>query len=112
MSPLAALVRKEVRVELRSLQGTVAAAMLVLALLLLLRFTLTNDEIARARLAPAILWSVLLFAGLGLLTHTALREGDRGTGEMLRPPRPAAPETMAAEGMLISYVDPACAAPA
>jgi|TARA_B100000809_G_C15107108_1_gene519152 heme exporter protein B len=84
VSPLAALVRKEVRVELRSLQGTVAAAMLVLALLLLLRFTLTNDEIARARLAPAILWSVLLFAGLGLLTHTALREGDRGTGEMLR----------------------------
>ena len=83
MSPLAALVRKEVRVELRSLQGTVAAAMLVLALLLLLRFTLTNDEIARARLAPAILWSVLLFAGLGLLTHTALREGDRGTGEMM-----------------------------
>lgn len=83
MSPLAALVRKEVRVELRSLQGTIAAAMLVLALLLLLRFTLTNDEIARARLAPAILWSVLLFAGLGLLTHTALREGDRGTGEMM-----------------------------
>ena len=31
MSPLAALVRKEVRVELRSLQDTVAAAMLVLA---------------------------------------------------------------------------------
>ena len=84
MSPLMALVRKELRVELRSLQGTVAAGMLMLALLLLLRFTLTNDEIAQARLAPAIIWSVLLFAGLGLLTHTALREGDRGTGEMLR----------------------------
>ena len=74
MSPLTALVRKELRVELRSLQGTVAAGMLMLALLLLLRFTLTNDEIAQARLAPAIIWSVLLFAGLGLLTHTALRE--------------------------------------
>jgi hypothetical protein len=33
-----ALVRKELRVELRSLQGTVAAGMLMLALLLLLRF--------------------------------------------------------------------------
>ncbi len=84
MNPLTTLVAKELRVELRSLQGTVGAAMVALFVLLALRLTLTNDEVDAGRLAPGILWTATLFAGVALLNHTTQRDAARGTREVLR----------------------------
>ena len=66
MKAAAAIFLNEIKIEFRSLQGLVASGMISLVLLFALRFTLSSEDIDQAQLAPGILWSAVIFSGMGL----------------------------------------------
>ena len=81
MNSIKVLIRKELKVEFRSLQGLVASAMLSFMILMSLRFSVTDSIILQN---SGILWASILLTGLGLLTHISTRESERGTVDLLR----------------------------
>ena len=81
MNPIQVLIRKELKVEFRSLQGLVASAMLSFMILMSLRFSVTDSLILQN---SGILWASILLTGLGLVTHISTRESERGTVDLLK----------------------------
>ncbi|MCS5649699.1 MAG: heme exporter protein CcmB [Dehalococcoidia bacterium] len=81
MNPIQVLIRKELKVEFRSLQGLVASAMLSFMILMSLRFSVTDSIILQN---SGILWASILLTGLGLVTHISTRESERGTVDLLK----------------------------
>ena len=78
MNPIIVLIRKELRVEFRSLQGIVASAMLSFMILMSFKFSMALDSSFEG---SGILWASILLTGLGLITHISTRESERGTLE-------------------------------
>ena len=81
MNSIKVLIRKELKVEFRSLQGLVASAMLSFMILMSLRFSVTDSIILQN---SGILWASILLTGLGLVTHISTRESERGTVDLLK----------------------------
>ena len=81
MNPILVLIRKELKVEFRSLQGIVASAMLSFMILMSFKFSMTLDSSFEG---SGVLWSSILLTGLGLITHISTRESERGTFELLK----------------------------
>ena len=81
MNPIIVLIRKELRVEFRSLQGIVASAMLSFMILMSFKFSMALDSSFEG---SGILWASILLTGLGLITHISTRESERGTFELLK----------------------------
>ena len=81
MNPIIVLIRKELKVEFRSLQGIVASAMLSFMILMSFKFSMYDNSILEG---SGILWSSILLTGLGLITHISTRESERGTFELLK----------------------------
>ncbi len=65
MNPIQVLIRKELKVEFRSLQGLVASAMLSFMILMSLRFSVIDSIILQN---SGILGASILLTGLGLVT--------------------------------------------
>ena len=81
MNPLIVLIRKELKVEFRSLQGIVSSALLSFMILMTFKFSMFLDSSFEG---TGVLWSVILLTGLGLITHISTRESERGTFELLK----------------------------
>ena len=81
MNPLIVLIRKELKVEFRSLQGIVSSALLSFMILMTFKFSMFLDSNFEG---TGVLWSVILLTGLGLITHISTRESERGTFELLK----------------------------
>ena len=81
MNPLIVLIRKELKVEFRSLQGIVSSALLSFMILMTFKFSMFLDSSFEG---TGVLWSVILLTGLGLNTHISTRESERGTFELLK----------------------------
>ena len=81
MNPILVLLKKELRVEFRTLQGIVPAALLSFMILMSLKFSIMDSVVIEK---SGILWVSILLTGLGLITHTATREIERRTIETLK----------------------------
>jgi len=81
LNPLIVLIRKELKVEFRSLQGIVSSALLSFMILMTFKFSMSLDSSFEG---TGVLWSVILLTGLGLITHISTRESERGTFELLK----------------------------
>ena len=81
MNPILVLLKKELRIEFRTLQGIVPAALLSFMILMSLKFSIMDSAVIEK---SGILWVSILLTGLGLITHTATREIERRTIEMLK----------------------------
>ncbi len=78
-----AVVRKELRTELRSRSATFTAFMLSVATVFTLAFAFYG-RLLTAPAAAGMLWAALLFAGVGTLTRAFVAEEEQGTGDLLR----------------------------
>lgn len=81
MNPIIVMIRKELRVEFRSLQGIVASAMLSFMILMSFKFSMMVESTFDG---SGVLWASILLTGLGLITHISTRESERGTFELLK----------------------------
>ena len=81
MNPIVILIKKELRVELRSLQGIVASSMLSFMILMSFKFSIVTNSLITG---SGILWASILLTGLGLITHISTREVERGTLDILK----------------------------
>ena len=81
MNPITVLLKKELKVEFRSLQGIIPSALLSFMILMSLKFSIMDQAVIEK---SGILWVSILLTGLGLITHTATREMERKTIETLR----------------------------
>jgi heme exporter protein B len=81
---LAALVLKDLRLELRRRETVAGVLVFVLLVLVLFQFALDLERAEAARLAPGLLWITLLFAGLLALGRAFAAEHDQGTLDGLR----------------------------
>ena len=81
MNPILVLLKKELRIEFRTLQGIVPAALLSFMILMSLKFSIMDTAVIEK---SGILWVSILLTGLGLITHTATREIERRTIEEIR----------------------------
>ena len=81
MNPILVLLKKELKVEFRTLQGIVPAALMSFMILMSLKFSITDSVVTEK---SGILWVSVLLTGLGLITHTATREIERRTIETLK----------------------------
>jgi ABC-type transport system involved in cytochrome c biogenesis permease component len=81
MNPIIVLIKKELKVELRSLQGIVASSMLSFMILMSFKFSIVTNSLLTS---SGILWSSILLTGLGLITHISTREVERGTLDLLK----------------------------
>ena len=81
MNPILVLLKKELRVEFRTLQGIVPAALLSFMILMSLKFSVMESVVIEK---SGILWVSILITGLGLISHTATREIERRTIETLK----------------------------
>lgn len=102
-SPLATLLAKDLRRELRSKESLLAGLLLVALAFLA---TLFADPATDARTVTAILWTPLLFATVALLGRGFANEFDRGTITLLR----SAPVALALHGWSRTIVHLAVAA--
>lgn len=84
---LAALVLKDLRLELRRRETVAGVLVFVLLVLVLFQFALDLERAEAARLTPGLLWITLLFAGLLALGRAFAAEYDQGTldGLLLAP---------------------------
>ncbi len=78
MSAFAAVLRKDLRLELRSGQSTIALFALSLLILVVLVFTLNPNPVERAGTAAGALWVALVFAGMLGATRALLSENENG----------------------------------
>jgi ABC-type transport system involved in cytochrome c biogenesis permease component len=81
MNPIIVLIKKELKVELRSLQGIVASSMLSFMILMSFKFSIVTNSLITG---SGILWASILLTGLGLITHISTREVERGTLDLLK----------------------------
>ena len=81
MNPILVLLKKELKVEFRTLQGIVPAALMSFMILMSLKFSIMDSVVIDK---SGILWVSVLLTGLGLITHTATREIERRTIETLK----------------------------
>jgi len=81
MNPIVVLIKKELKVELRSLQGIVASSMLSFMILMSFKFSIVTNSLITG---SGILWASILLTGLGLITHISTREVERGTLDLLK----------------------------
>ena len=81
MNPILVLLKKELKVEFRTLQGIVPAALMSFMILMSLKFSIMDSAVIEK---SGILWVSVLLTGLGLITHTATREIERRTIETLK----------------------------
>ncbi|MDG1544506.1 MAG: heme exporter protein CcmB [archaeon] len=81
MNPIVVLIKKELKVELRSLQGIVASCMLSFMILMSFKFSIVSNSLVTG---SGILWASILLTGLGLITHISTREAERGTLDILK----------------------------
>jgi len=81
MNPIVILIKKELKVELRSLQGIVASSMLSFMILMSFKFSIVTNSLITG---SGILWASILLTGLGLITHISTREVERGTLDLLK----------------------------
>ena len=81
MNPIIVLIKKELKVELRSLQGIVASCMLSFMILMSFKFSIVSNSLVTG---SGILWASILLTGLGLITHISTREVERGTLDILK----------------------------
>jgi len=81
MNPIQILIKKELKVEFRSLQGLVASAMLSFMILMSMRFSLTDIVLVEN---SGILWASILLTGLSFVTHISTRDSERGTSDLLK----------------------------
>jgi len=81
MNPIIVLIKKELKVELRSLQGIVASSMLSFMILMSFKFSIVTNSLITG---SGILWASILLTGLGLITHISTREVERGTLDILK----------------------------
>lgn len=78
-----AVARKDLRTELRSREMLPALAQFAILALLVANFAFDVDASNSARIAPGILWMVLVFAGLVAFGRTFSAERDQGSLEPL-----------------------------
>tara|TARA_Y100001970_G_scaffold290347_1_gene423793 strand:+ start:299 stop:949 length:651 start_codon:yes stop_codon:yes gene_type:complete len=81
MNPILVLLKKELRVEFRTLHGIVPSALMAFMILMSLKFSIMDLAVIER---SGILWVSILLTGLGLITHTATREIERKTIETLK----------------------------
>lgn len=83
LSEIGAIIRKEVLAEMRNRSAGMTALMLSIATVFTMAFAfygrlLTGDG------GAGLLWSALLFAGVGTLARAFVAEEELGTGDLLR----------------------------
>jgi heme exporter protein B len=78
MSAFAAILRKDLRVEVRSGQSTIALFALSLLIMVVLVFALNPQPVDRARDGAAALWVALVFAGMLGATRSMIAENENG----------------------------------
>ncbi len=78
MGSFAALLRKDLRLELRSGQSTLALFALSLLILVVLVFALTREPRDRAEASAGALWVAMVFAGMLGATRALLSENENG----------------------------------
>ena len=78
MGAFAAILRKDLRVEIRSGQSTIALFALSLLIMVVLVFALNPQPIDRARDGAAALWVALVFAGMLGATRSMIAENENG----------------------------------
>ena len=81
MNPIIILIKKELKIEFRSLQGIVASCMLSFMILMSFKFSIVTNSLITG---SGILWASILLTGLGLITHISTREVERGTLDILK----------------------------
>ena len=69
MNPILVLLKKELRVEFRTLQGIVPAALLSFMILMSLKFSVMESVVIEK---SGILWVSILITGLGSVSYTHL----------------------------------------
>src|SRR3981189_638380 len=96
MTGFSAILRKDLRLELRSGESTIALVALSLLILVVLVFALDPiGGVRDASTAAGALWAALIFAGMIRPTPPLLAERDNGCirAVMRRPPEPGAVST-------------------
>lgn len=78
MSAFAAVLRKDLRLELRSGQSTIALFALSLLIMVVLVFALNPQPVDRARDGAAALWVAMVFAGMLGATRAMMAENENG----------------------------------
>jgi heme exporter protein B len=79
MAAFTAVLRKDLRLELRSGQSTIALAVLSLLILVVMVFALNPAAVGqRAEAAAGALWVALVFSGMLGATRAVLAEGENG----------------------------------
>ena len=78
MGSFAALLRKDLRLELRSGQSTLALFALSLLILVVLVFALSPEPRDRAEASAGALWVAMVFAGMLGATRALLSENENG----------------------------------
>ena len=78
MAAFAAILRKDLRVEVRSGQSTIALFALSLLIMVVLVFALNPQPADRARDGAAALWVALVFAGMLGATRSMIAEHENG----------------------------------
>ena len=78
MSGFGAVLRKDLRLEIRSGQSTVALFAVSLLIMVVLVFALSPQPVDRARDAAAALWVALVFAGMLGATRSMIGENENG----------------------------------
>ncbi len=78
MGSFVAILRKDLRLELRSGQSTVALFALSLLIMVVLVFALSPPPADRARDAAGVLWIAMVFAGMLGATRCLLAENENG----------------------------------
>ena len=78
MGAFAAILRKDLRLEIRSGQSTIALFALSLLIMVVLVFALSPQPVDRARDAAAALWVALVFAGMLGATRAIVAENENG----------------------------------
>src|SRR5579872_4559544 len=78
MGAFAAILRKDLRLEIRSGQSTIALFALSLLIMVVLVFALDPQPTDRARDAAGALWVALVFAGMLGATRSILAENENG----------------------------------
>jgi heme exporter protein B len=78
MGAFAAILRKDLRLEIRSGQSTLALFALSLLIMVVLVFALDPQPADRARDAAGALWVALVFAGMLGATRSVLAENENG----------------------------------
>jgi heme exporter protein B len=78
MAAFAAILRKDLRLEIRSGQSTIALFALSLLIMVVLVFALNPQPVDRTRDAAAALWVALVFAGMLGATRAMIAENENG----------------------------------